>query len=222
MTAELRFPAMVVLLSRRIKILQDLSDGDGVGVPLGEVAASGFCLLFFASFGPGALFVGVGVASGFGGPPIPGGEGMRVLFCSRAKGMDLMRSPRSCFFRAGGFGVGGGTPVRLSFPVGNESASSSSGWPGLWWLEDLTPLRSFSLVRLSILVQRLKSILDGAPGWWVMRLNQGMGSSGGGTGVLDIACAASAQQVGAVDLSVISFFFGVLFYLEHNNYCAPV
>ncbi|RLM81028.1 hypothetical protein C2845_PM12G12190 [Panicum miliaceum] len=75
MMAELRFPAMVVLLSRRIKILQDLSDGDGVGVPLGEVAASGFCLLFFASFGPGALFVGVGVASGFGGPPIPGGEG---------------------------------------------------------------------------------------------------------------------------------------------------
>ena len=68
-------------------------------------------------------------------------------------------------------------------------------------------------------VQRLKSILDGAPGWWVMRLYQGLGSSGGGTGILDIAGASSAQQVGVVamrtnrtprNLSVI-FFFKVLF-----------
>ena len=52
---------------RRIKLLQDLSDDDGIVALLGEVVAFGFCLLFFASFGSGPLLVAVGVASGTGG-----------------------------------------------------------------------------------------------------------------------------------------------------------
>ena len=79
---------------------QDLSDGDGVGVPLGEVAAVGFCFLFFALFD-------LGVASGF----VPGSEGMRDMICSRTMGMDLLCSPWSCVFRAGGFAAGGEASV---------------------------------------------------------------------------------------------------------------
>jgi len=42
---------------RRIKLLQDLSDDDGVVARLGEVVAFGFCLLSFAFCGSGPLFV---------------------------------------------------------------------------------------------------------------------------------------------------------------------
>ena len=109
--------------SRRIKLLQDLSDDNGIVALLGEVVAFGFCLLSFAFCGSGALFVSGGVAGGTGGFPFLGGEGLRALVHSRALGMDLLCSPGSRFFRAAGFpfrsvGFGASLASRCGFAAG--------------------------------------------------------------------------------------------------------
>ncbi|CAN6282555.1 unnamed protein product [Urochloa humidicola] len=94
MAAELRFPAVALLLVRRIKRLQSFSDGDGngFGVVFGEDAARSFCCLYFGPDGQVDFSEGAGEAGGFGGFLFSGGGGggMSVVFSSFAKGRDLV------------------------------------------------------------------------------------------------------------------------------------
>ncbi|CAO2047494.1 unnamed protein product [Urochloa humidicola] len=83
MAAELRFPAVALLLVRRIKRLQSFSDGDGngFGVVFGEDAARSFCCLYFGPDGQVDFSEGAGEAGGFGGFLFSGGGGGAFWLC---------------------------------------------------------------------------------------------------------------------------------------------
>lgn len=95
-----------------------------------------------------------------------------------------------------------------------------------WW-SAVSPLL-LSSPRLPILVQRNKSILTGGPGWWLMRLYQGLGSHGGRSrgesssgvrpGVLEFTRKMNSSHV---DCFVIFLYFGGLV-VKGGLYCAPV
>ena len=144
---------------RRIKLLQDLSDDDGIVALLGEVVAFGFCLLSFAFCGSGPFFVSVGVAGGTGGFPFLGDEGLRALVHSRAMGMDLLCSPGSCVLRAAGF------PFR-SVGLGASLASQCGFAAGLLLL--VGGGASFSVLRLLGLLFLVDPMLgcSGSHGRW--------------------------------------------------------
>lgn len=136
-------------------------------------------------------------------------------------GMELVCSPKGFFFRIGDFFAGSGFTVGLLLLVGSGSTSFSSGWPVLVLLEDAPPF--LPTVRLLILFQRARSILVGGLGWWLIRLYQGLESSGGGSGGLGFDFASGAQPSISESellrktnkiprsLFVIFLFFGALF-----------
>ena len=105
--------------------------------------------------------------------------GASPLFFLLALGKILLCSPWSFFFRVGDSFAGCGSSSLLLLPCGGDSARSSSGCCESVVPEDPSPSL---LWRSLMVVQRIKSTLDGAPGWWVLQLCQGLGSHDGGVG----------------------------------------
>ena len=128
------------------------------------------------------------------------GRSVRLVVSLFAKGLDLLCPPVGLHFRVGAFVAGRGSCSTLLLPS----------------------------ERSPILVQRFRSILAGAPRWWLMRLYQGLRSSGGGGRVSGFVCASTTQPSGAKsmmnrtprDQSVIFFFYGVLCKTV-GMYCVP-
>ena len=143
---ELRFPAGAAPLFWLIRCIQllFLGDGGGSGVGCGEVAAWCFGFLGFDSGGRVKILVLRGVS----------GDLLSVFRLVRcvvllALGMDPWCSPRSFFFRAGDFVIGGRFPAALSLLHGSGGASCSSGRPDPILLE--VPSLLPPTVRLPIL-----------------------------------------------------------------------
>jgi len=93
-------------------------------------------------------------------------------------------SPVGFFFRVGDLVAGAGSSAGPWLPPGGCGASFTSG--RLW--RDLQEgwISSASFVRSQIRVQRIRSILAGATGWWILRLHQGLRSSDGAVEVLGV------------------------------------
>ena len=114
-----------------------------------------------------------------------------------AKGKDLC-SPWGCLFLVGDSVAGGGSPSRLPALPGSGSASFPSGCLALSGLEGSA---SFSPPGGSpMFVLRLKSVLVGAPGWWLLRLHQVLRSSGGGDEAPGFR-SARASRLGGLSVS---------------------
>lgn len=132
----------------------------------------------------------LGRFGGVGGG-VSGKDGRRlVVFYLLAMWMELLCSPGGFFFRIGEFVAGSGFTVGLRLLAGSSSASFSFGRLVLVLLEDAPPF--LSTVRSPILFQRSKYIFVGGPGWWLMRLYQGLESFGGGSGSLGFDFASGA------------------------------
>ena len=125
-------------------------------------------------------------------------------------------------------GAGCGSLAGLLLLPGNSSAGFVSGSLGMELLETSSSPPS---VGLPMFVQRFTSTSAGASWWWVLRLNQGLGSADGGAEDLcfDLAFGArrTESELGkmmngcSMDLVVILIFFGDLF-VKGEMYCAPV
>ena len=124
---------------------------------------------------------------------------------SLRRGLDLC-SPWGLFL-VDGVAAGGGSSSRLPCLAWCSSARlSASPSPLVGW-----PIR----------VQRLKSVLVGAPGRWILRLLHALRSSGGGVEDLGFGSIRASQPSGSKErrkmntalkgFLVISISFGVLF-----------
>ena len=146
-----------------------------------------------------------------------------------ASGKVFLCSPVGFSFRVGvDMGAGCGSLAGLLLLPGNSSAGFVSGSPGMELLETSS---SPPPVGLPMFVQRFTSTSAGASWWWVLRLNQGLGSADGGAEDLCFNLAFGARRTESelgkmmngcsMDLVVILIFFGDLL-VKGEMYCAPV
>jgi len=91
-------------------------------------------------------------------------------------------SPVGFFFWVGDLVAGAGLSDGPWLPSGSCGASFISS--RLWWARPEGWISSTSFARSPIRVQRLRSILVGAPGWWTLRLHHALRSSDGVVEVL--------------------------------------
>ena len=100
---------------------------------------------------------------------------MRSVVFLFALGKVPLCSPVGFFFRVGDLVAGAGSSAGPWLPPGGCGVSFTSG--SMW--RDLLKgwISSASFARSPIRVQRFRSILAGAPGWWILRLHQGLRSS---------------------------------------------
>ena len=193
-------------LHRLIIVPYCVRDGGSGGLD-GVICGGGFgwSLVFFPvsvgdAYGDGVKLLLLRVAFG---------DGVRSVLLFFALGKSCLCSPVGFFFRVGGLVAGAGSSAGSWLPSGSWGASFTSGWarPGGWF-------SSASSARSPICVQRLTSILAGAPGWWFLRLHHALRSS---DGVVEVLGDRGAQLGGTEprkgknsslrDLSVISPFF---------------
>ena len=107
-------------------------------------------------------------------------------------GKVFLCSPVGFSFRVGVvMGAGCGSLAGLLLLPGNSSAGFVSGSPGMELLEISSSPPS---VGSPMFVQRFTSTSAGAPWWWVLRLNQGMGSADGGAEDLCFDLAFGARR----------------------------
>ncbi|KAG2539462.1 hypothetical protein PVAP13_9NG481500 [Panicum virgatum] len=97
---------------------------------------------------------------------------MRSVVFLFALGKVPLCSPVGFFFRVGDLVAGAGSSAGPWLPPGSCFTSGS-----LW--RDLLEgwISSALFARSPIRVQHFRSILAGAPGWWILRLHQGLRSS---------------------------------------------
>ena len=106
--------------------------------------------------------------------------------------------PRGCLFLVGDYVAGSGSLSRLPSLPGSGSASFSSSCLALPGLEGSA---SFSPPGGSpMFILRLKSVLVGAPGRWLLRLHQVLRSSGGGDEAPGLR-SARASRLGGLSVS---------------------
>ena len=162
---ELRFPAGAAPLFRLIRCIQLLfvGDGGGSGVGCGEVAAWCFGFLGFDSGGScSGGRVKILVLRGVSGDLLSVFRLVRCVVLLLALGMDPWCSPRSFFFRAGDFVIGGGFPAALSLLHGSGGASCSSGRPDPVLLEVPLSVLLFSSTATALCLAVLL--------WWAISL----------------------------------------------------
>lgn len=223
--------AVVQQLRRRISCVAGLDDDPQV------LAGDNFGSLQLSGDDGGGIASGVWMRSDQGAPLCFPGSGLvsvkdpkRSAFVFLlALGKVFLCSLMGFSFRVGVvMGAGSGSLAGLLLLPGNSSAGFVSGSPGMELLETSSSPPS---VGLPVFVQRFTSTLAGASWWWVLRLNQGLGSADGGAEDLcfDLAFGArrTESELGkmmnrcSMDLVVILIFFGDIF-VKGEMYCAPV